>query len=593
MQNHSNIFRRDIQALRAFAVFVVIAFHLALPGFSNGFLGVDIFFVISGYLMEKLYRPNSGAIEFYTRRARRLLPPYFITLWLSTIAVIILLLPEAVNRVSAQLQASALFYSNFLHWSEESYFTNAQFSPLLHFWSLALELQFYVLFPFISNWTRTRRWLLPGIAIISLAICLFVLTASPKTSFFAMPLRLWEFCIGMIVARLRFTIENDRLLALALVAIIGLFFLFAIPVNGTATSIFYGHPGLVAIACSLTVAVIIFIGIPDKYIHSSIVNLGNVSYSLYLVHFPIIAIYFYRPFSGTNLGTGNLMDVVPLLLMMIPSTFALYFLVERKAEYLFRWRNVFLSIIVTLFLAAIMTPFAERIAPAFVVRLSKSLNDREEARCGKLYRFTNFNDSFCIYGSKKTPAIYLLGDSHSEMIAREVRNIAETYGYSVVMPKNRNDFFKPVDWHLQQMRRYGVTSVLVTWRDHETELSQISNLVKEISKDYPISVLLPQPELPAPAPLLTLRSWQGGKDIATIESMPYRERLRNISVYFEKIKNVSIFDPSILCTQYCSLNSPDGTAYFFDSNHLTLSGAARLNFIIRQAMQDIIERESM
>lgn len=580
--NNSMVFRRDIQLLRAIAVVLVIAYHLRLPGFSNGFLGVDIFFVISGFLMERLYRPKDGAIAFYQRRAKRLLPPYFVTVWLVAISAIFLLLPEAVSRISEHLQASAVFSSNIYHWSEESYFTSAYFSPLLHFWSLALELQFYLIFPFLSDWTRAKRFRLPIIAVVSIVICLLVVTVSPKTSFFMMPLRLWEFTLGMIVARLEF-----RRMGSPAIAILGILFfiILTLPVSGTAPSILFGHPSLVAISCSLIIAIILAIGIPQCAVPSSLVSLGNVSYSLYLVHFPIIAIYHYHPFSGTDLGSGDPLEVITLLTLMIPATAVLYLLVERKADQLFRWSYVLASIISTLGLAALITPISERLAPPFVVHLSQSPWDREEARCGKFYRLTHWHEANCIYGSQQKRAVYLLGDSHSEMIAREVRNIAESQGFSIVMPKNRNDFFKPVEWHLQKISHYDIAKVIITWRDHEVDLDRIADLVRGIAQDHSVAVLLPQPELPEPGPLLTLHAYAEGRSQAVIEAKPYRERLQRISAAFAGIENVRIYDPSILCTQTCPLNAPNGSAYFFDSNHLTLTGASRLRPILMQALK--------
>lgn len=193
-------YRGDIQIFRALAVSLVLLFHLGIPGFNSGFLGVDIFFVISGYLMQKLHRSDHGFAGFYARRARRLLPAYFATVLATGIAAFFITLPMDFAQVTEQMLFSVPFSSNIGFWLHNSYFHKAHFNPLLHLWSLGVEIQFYLLFPIIALICRDRRWLLILILLGSLALCLGLVMISPKTAFFMMPARLWQFALGMLAA---------------------------------------------------------------------------------------------------------------------------------------------------------------------------------------------------------------------------------------------------------------------------------------------------------------------------------------------------------------------------------------------------------
>jgi peptidoglycan/LPS O-acetylase OafA/YrhL len=141
-------FRLDIQILRGIAVIYVILFHLNLDFFHSGFLGVDVFFVISGFLMTVLYK-NSTAIDFYKKRAKRLLPAYFFTLFLAIFLAIFIVNPIDLEEVLEEALFASFFLSNIGFLNIDSYYSSTAFRPLLHFWSLSVEIQFYLLFPIL------------------------------------------------------------------------------------------------------------------------------------------------------------------------------------------------------------------------------------------------------------------------------------------------------------------------------------------------------------------------------------------------------------------------------------------------------------
>jgi peptidoglycan/LPS O-acetylase OafA/YrhL len=192
--------RREIDGLRALAVLPVILFHAGLPGFAGGFVGVDVFFVISGYLITSIILAEQAAgtftlAGFYERRARRLLPALFLVLLVSLPCAWFLLTPPELKAFAQSLIGVAVFASN-VHFARSSgYFaTEAESQPLLHTWSLAVEEQFYLLFPLLllglRRWSPGRtRALIGALAMASLGSALWGLHSSPDQVFYAMHAR--------------------------------------------------------------------------------------------------------------------------------------------------------------------------------------------------------------------------------------------------------------------------------------------------------------------------------------------------------------------------------------------------------------------
>ncbi|MDC5474552.1 acyltransferase, partial [Acinetobacter baumannii] len=229
-------FRNDIQILRGIAVSLVVLFHLEIVGFSSGFLGVDVFFVVSGFLMAILYNPHQKK-EFFIKRAKRLLPSYFIVVLVTLLASIFFILPSEQSQVINQSIYSLFFANNIGFWQQESYFSKSNFNPLLHLWSLGVEIQFYLIIPILAWFFRKSIWFLIFTLIGSLVVCFLIVGISPKTSFFMMPFRLWEFLIGYIAA-LYFTSSGAPIYKNNIVSILSLICIILIPllikVDGSA-----------------------------------------------------------------------------------------------------------------------------------------------------------------------------------------------------------------------------------------------------------------------------------------------------------------------------------------------------------------------
>ena len=204
-------YRREIDGLRALAVIPVILFHAGFQTFSGGFIGVDVFFVISGYLITSIILAEKQAgvftlLNFYERRARRILPALFVVMFACLPFAWLWLLPASLKDFSQSLVAVSGFSSNILFWQESGYFTRAaELKPLLHTWSLAVEEQYYILFPLflLLTWRLGRQWiisLLAIIALISLGAAQWYPFEEQAFRFFMLPTRLWELLVGVFTA---------------------------------------------------------------------------------------------------------------------------------------------------------------------------------------------------------------------------------------------------------------------------------------------------------------------------------------------------------------------------------------------------------
>jgi peptidoglycan/LPS O-acetylase OafA/YrhL len=298
-------YREDIDWLRAIAVLAVVAFHFEAPAVFGGFVGVDIFFVISGYLITGIIQSEvaSGSFsfaQFYERRVRRLLPALYAVVALTAIPSFHYLLSSEREELFRSIAAVVTFTSNFFFWFQTGYFDHAAVEkPLLHTWSLAVEEQFYLALPLLL-WALLRfvgrgRIALPaalgvlGLASFALSIWLMQ-TDRSANAFFMSPPRAWEFLIGALVATegfplLRHALAQKIARGLALL-------LIAIPIFSLRQG--PGFPGFNALAPCIGAAMFIWSGIgvptqkrsPTSPLHVA-KFFGRISYSLYLWHWPL------------------------------------------------------------------------------------------------------------------------------------------------------------------------------------------------------------------------------------------------------------------------------------------------------------------
>jgi len=295
-------YRREIDGLRALAVVPVILFHAGFQLFGGGFVGVDIFFVISGYLITSIILAEKDAgtftlAGFYERRARRILPALFVVMLACLPFAWFWLLPREMKDFSESLFAVTLFLSNHLFLSESGYFeTAAEAKPLLHTWSLAVEEQYYLLFPlFLMLTWRFGKHLTAGLLIImaigSLALANSLVESKPDAAFFMLPTRAWELLIGALIAFRLFETANVGTLAKQIGSATGLaLIVYAILFFNEDTP----FPGLHALVPTMGAALIILFATDRTIVGQTLssrlfVGIGLISYSTYLWHQPLLA----------------------------------------------------------------------------------------------------------------------------------------------------------------------------------------------------------------------------------------------------------------------------------------------------------------
>ena len=296
--------RPDIDGLRALAILPVVLYHAGLPGFGGGFVGVDIFFVISGFLITRLIHTELDAgrfslANFYARRLRRIAPALLAMLIGSTVAAYCILLPPFYVEFSQALLATLLFGANFHQiLSLGNYFApEADTQPLLHMWSLAVEEQFYLLFPPLLLWLSRRcpqqlRAVVAGGALVSLAMCVSWTQLAPGNAFYAPYTRAWELLLGALLALGAAPRALPRALAEALAAT----GLLCIAISVTAFSDATPFPGWAALLPCAGAALCIHANsaAPTRagrlLSGRAIVYIGLISYSLYLWHWPLLVL---------------------------------------------------------------------------------------------------------------------------------------------------------------------------------------------------------------------------------------------------------------------------------------------------------------
>jgi len=339
-------YRAEIDGLRAIAVIPVILFHAGFESFSGGFVGVDVFFVISGYLITTIILSEKeqgtfSLINFYDRRARRILPALFLVMFVSLPFAWLWLIPSDMQDFSQSLIAVSLFSSNILFWQETGYWgVENELKPLLHTWSLAVEEQYYIVFPLflMLMWRFRRRWILGSfliIAVISLMASQWAAYNRPSANFFLLLTRGWEIAIGASIAfyflyrkkTINTLLSNkfvDEVLGLIGLALIG----YSIFAFNEATP----FPGFFALIPTIGTGLIIIFSSQNTIVGyllgtKILVGVGLISYSAYLWHQPLFAFARHRVLTEPDQF---------LFVVLIIITFFLAYLSWRYVEKPFR-----------------------------------------------------------------------------------------------------------------------------------------------------------------------------------------------------------------------------------------------------------------
>ena len=436
-----NPYRSDIDGLRALAVLAVIGFH-AFPGvIHGGFIGVDIFFVISGFListilLKDLDQNRFNFFHFFSRRIRRIFPSLILVLFACWIFGWINLLPNEYAQLGKHIAGGGLFIDNFLYWQEIGYFDqSSETKPLLHLWSLGVEEQFYLIYPFLLWLGFKKSWglkILYALWILSFLLNIYFSFYQSSTAFFLPFTRFWEFLIGAYVA-LQFQKKSFappeqkyRNALLEFVPITGIALISISFLALSAKSIF---PGFWAIAPTLGTALIIFSS-PNTWFQQRIlssrylVKIGLISYPLYLWHWPLLS-FAHIMHGGTPTKSTRLACIVMAFLFAWISykwvEYPIRFAIKQKIK-----PSWLACCLITLSLLGITTylnkGFPSRIPEKFL-EIQNLFNKTDNATAQCIRMFGGGGNSYCkIDDITKNPTVLLIGDSHANHFYEGLRH---------------------------------------------------------------------------------------------------------------------------------------------------------------------------
>ncbi len=441
-------YRRDIDGLRGLAVVSVVLFHAGISIFEGGFIGVDIFFVISGYLItsiikEEMSRGWFSIVSFYERRIRRIFPALFSVVFLSSIAAYYIFMPVPFRDFGQSLVACTLFVSNFLFRLESGYFdSEAATKPLLHTWSLAVEEQFYIIFPIlllgIIRWFVGREQsILFLLTALSLTFSIWYVEVSPKSTFYLLHGRAWELLLGASLVYASFPILSHRLTR-EIVGVIGIGLIAWGIVSFTTHTTF---PGFNALFPCIGAMLIIASGrygnsmVGEMLSSQLLVSLGLMSYSLYLWHWPLLVFYNEFWIHVSPVETALVVGVA-----MVVSFFS-WQIIERpfrKPRGVLPRSGIFLGAGLLMVCAMSLglwghfsNGWPQRLPPRVqeLFREVKDGNPRQQDCLGTSFRFVPVEDA-CVYGANVPPSFVVWGDSHADSLMAMVGEKLRQQGQS-------------------------------------------------------------------------------------------------------------------------------------------------------------------
>lgn len=389
-------YRPEIDGLRAIAVLSVVIYHaeIALFGFENilpgGFIGVDIFFVISGFLITSIILRETqesrfSFADFYERRARRILPALFFVMLVSIPFAMTVLSSKALNEFGGSLLSSLFFSSNIFFWLEDSYWAEpSALKPFLHTWTLSVEEQFYIFFPvlILALWKFCKNFIFQILALLfigSFILANYATARSPDASFFLLPFRGWELLAGSLLAKLeldhgrKFSEQSGRLFsALGLILIISAILLFHKNLP---------HPSYHTAVPILGVMLVIWFG-GTKNLVTSFLSLkfmlwiGLISYALYLWHYPVFA------FARVEFGNISNFFMLGLIAVSILLSIVSYFLVEkplRQKTFPVKWFITLVTIVFVFLTAISLFFYTQKHSPALQGHLQNGASNGDSS----------------------------------------------------------------------------------------------------------------------------------------------------------------------------------------------------------------------
>jgi peptidoglycan/LPS O-acetylase OafA/YrhL len=616
-------YRADIDGLRAIAVAAVFAYHLQISWFRGGFVGVDIFFVISGYLIGSIIigeakRSRFSLARFYVRRIRRILPAFFAMVFCVFMLSAFLLFPIEYEKLSYSTLYSALSVSNIYFFFHSGYFDETSSTqPLLHTWSLAVEEQFYVAFPLLvmAVVRYAPRWLNASLLVLgaaSLALSAHGAYTDPVAAFYLPHTRAWELLLGALVANQgwtrTFSALPRNLLALAGLAMIVL----AITAFNAETP----FPGAAALLPCGGAALVIAAGQSGRSLVGDLLSLrpavfvGLISYSLYLWHWPLIFLQ-HTNFLLTSSGSKFHVRLAIVLCSVAAATLSWQFVEKpfrtpsKTASYPKVFTGGFLAMGTLAALALVVISgrgFPGRFSPMAVAYASYLDYGQAHFREGKCfivppYSYADFDHGLCLEQDSGRKNYLLIGDSHAAQLwyglsqllpdvrvlqataAGCVPEFAQTARLAASCTELMDYMYKDYLVHNH------VDRLLLAARWNKRDFPNIEQVLSWArQRAIPVTIFGPMVEYNLALPrVLAYGAQQGDPKISEkylVRGDDELDRALRALAREYGAKYISLVD--ILCTPAgCATTAEDGSPLEFDTDHVTKAGSLLL---IRKAI---------
>lgn len=446
-------YRADVDGLRAIAVLAVVIFHFFPKSMPGGYVGVDVFFVISGFLVtgildSQIRRGTFSFYQFYAKRVRRLFPALIAVIVAVLLAGSVLLMADEFSQLGKHIFSGAIFASNITLFLESGYFDrNVDLKPLLHLWSLAVEEQFYLVWPvlmyFASKGGRGRvRWTLGIVFILSLLLSVYLSRRFPSFSFYLLPTRLWELAAGGVLVlwqrdfalpQIRSNRVKSLMPLLGLAAFGYVFFVF----NSTTP-----FPSYRALLPVLGTFVIIGVGTSarvNRFLSlKPIVYLGLISYPLYLWHWPLVS-FASIVFTKSAIPPAILGLLFVLSFVLAALTYEFIEKPMKSLELTPRKVGGVVAVLFALGLTGLVIHFNHGFPGRYsdIERFRKSyfrFSSTEDTEVGALCSKTLFPIEMCaLSDARKPPTVVLLGDSHANHLYPGLREVYSKRGENLAL----------------------------------------------------------------------------------------------------------------------------------------------------------------
>lgn len=450
--------RNDLQGLRALAVLAVIGYHFRIPGVSGGFVGVDVFFVLSGFFITRLLMHDiekHGRVQltrFWANRVKRLLPNGLLVVLCVLVASALILPSYRLKGISEDAISAAAFFANF-HFAARAvdYFhLDDPANPLLHYWSLALEEQFYLALPLVMTTVallarfrprRTVMLLLSVIIVVSFVASLFVINRSQPEAFFHPWYRAWQLACGGLTGLL---FDRRAIVPTKLRSTGAMFGFIAVSASIVMFTDAMSYPGILALLPTLGTAALIFgldagplpVGIARFLGLPAMAAIGDMSYSLYLWHWPVAV---FRealwPAAGITTALADLTTTAGL-------ASAAYFIVERPIHRMdirqFDAWKIIATALASVALVAMASPSVTGLTSHADATIAASIAEASEDR-GENYkngchlRFDSIEQPTCRFGRIGGPRVVLFGDSHAAQWYEPLVKSGQEAGWEVTV----------------------------------------------------------------------------------------------------------------------------------------------------------------